>query len=455
MSGGAASSLSAVRGAVPSAVACPTPRGGPAIATGEGGVPGPTEAVPVQLPLIAGVPPRQVHRLKPAAPTPWPAEAIIGEFRTRVQADGHSEKTARDYASQLRTLLRIAARLAGGRIDLLDLFGCTDLLGRALASADRPDGTGEYSGYATDGRRSAARRFARLFRREIAARHGEPAEALLDRALRSTCRRIGARYRSPVQRVRRRGGRVATAEELRRLDNAIGGDGNYAGLRDRAALRILAETGCRVNALRTLDGRDCHVMADDHLRILVRAKGRPEPAEYHLSAEAGRALVAAADAFTAAAPRLGLADRAGPGVPGPVFRSARGAAVSYDAWRRAFGAACAAAGVPLLRLHDLRRTFATAAESRAGRHLTALAGWWDRTLTMDRHYVCPLDATVDAKMCLALGSPGPDGRDPPVVPVPLDVGTPAPPALPIATIPRSQHEAEFQPPAAPAAARRP
>ena len=46
-----------------------------------------------------------------------------------------------------------------------------------------------------------------------------------------------------------------------------------------ADVRILAETGCRVTALRTLDGTNCVEMPSGRLRLFLHEKGKAEAAE--------------------------------------------------------------------------------------------------------------------------------------------------------------------------------
>ena len=352
----------------------------------------------VQLPLITGVPPRHVRdRHRPQRAMLPSNDALFASFQRRVEALGCTRKTARDYASQMRTLLRIAHALHGTPVELITLFGHTQLLGRSLAYSARPGCARQFSGYALDGRRHAARKFALVFDGELRARHGASGERLLDRALQSAYRRVGSTYRLPVSLPRRRGGPVLTPAELERLLKVVAAQPGFAGLRDSAALLIMAETGCRIDALRRLHAAMCFEEPDGRIRLMVRAKGRREPAEYLLSRRASQVLRNAIDAFNREAPRRGRADRIRLGSPGPVWRSTRGV-VSADAWRRTLASAGAAAGLPRLRPHDLRRTFATQAESRVGRYQTSLAGGWDGSGTMDRHYVNPRWDVIDAKM---------------------------------------------------------
>jgi integrase len=358
----------------------------------------PRAHVPVQLALLPGVLPRPVPvRRRRPAPLAGTTGRTIADFERRVQALGAAAKTARDYASQLRTLVRIAAELGHRSTDLLTLFGDPWLLGHALSYPRKLEGEGEYSGYATDGRRHAARKFAIVFAREIEARHGEPAETLLDRALRTVYRRVGTVDKSPMPQPRRRGGTVLRPGELERLLEVVGQQPGVEGRRDAAAMRIMAETGCRIDALRRLDGKDCYEEADGHIRLPLHAKGRRDPAEYVLSLRASSALRAYIEAYNAMAPRLGVPHRIGPETAGPIWRSRRGV-VTCGTWRAVLTRACTAAGLPRLRPHDLRRTFATQAESRIGRHQAALAGWWEGTGTMDRHYISPRPETTDDKI---------------------------------------------------------
>ena len=370
----------------------------------------------VQLPLIPGVPPRHVRtRHRPPLAVLPSNDALLASFQRRVEALGCTRKTARDYTSQMRTLLRIAHALHGEPIDLITLFGHTQLLGRSLAYSARPNCARQFSGYALDGRRHAARKFALVFDGELHARHGASGERLLDRALQSAYRRVGSTYRLPVSLPWQRGGPVLTPAELERLLKVVAAQPSFAGPRDFAAFLIMAETGCRIDALRRLHAAMCFEEPDGRIRLMVHAEGRREPAEYLLSRHASQALSDAINAFNREAPRLGRADWIRLGSPGPVWRSTLGV-VSADAWRRTLASAGAAAGLPRLRPHDLRRTFATQAESRVGRYQTSLAGGWDGSGTMDRHYVSPRWDVIDAKMGQAPRQTG-------VVAVPTDART--------------------------------
>ena len=71
----------------------------------------------------------------------------------------------------------------------------------------------------------------------------------------------------------------------------------YQGARNRAFFTILAETGCRVNALRTLEGQDCVEMPTGRLRIFLHEKGKAEPREIEVSREASGAVHAYMAAF--------------------------------------------------------------------------------------------------------------------------------------------------------------
>jgi integrase len=353
----------------------------------------------VQLSLFPVVAPQPVtvrRRRRPLTTLRLRDQEQIMVFEIRAQALGSATKTARDYASQLRTLQRITERITGKAETLIALFGQTEVFGKALAYGPKLDGTGDYTGYATDGRRHAARKFATVYATEIEAMHGEPAHVLLDRALRTVYHRVGTIYKSPVPRPRRRGGMALRPEELDRLIDAVSSHPGVSGLRDSAAMRIMAETGCRINALRHLDAADCHPETDGRLRLLLHGKGRREPAEYLLSSRASTALMTYVIAYNADTARRGNARRIQLPGTGPVWRSDRGR-VGYSAWRAALARGCADAGVTKIRPHDLRRTFATLAEGRVGRHQTALAGWWHGTGTMDRHYVSPRPETIDDK----------------------------------------------------------
>lgn len=354
------------------------------------------EVAAVQMPLFSSVQPVFIatKRRSPAR-LPTDTEVLLVEFRRRAQALGCSEKTARDYSSQLRTLCCLAESETGEPVNLIQLFGDAPILGKTLACDSSPNRHREYSGYSTDGRRHAARKFAVVFSHEIADEHGAEGEVLLDRALRTVYRRVGTTYRSPTPRPRNRGARAASPEEIERVLEALASQPGFEGLRERAAVIVMVETGCRVNSLRLLRSEDCFLELDDQLRILLRSKGRRGPAEYLLSKRASSACLQYFEAFNEWAAKCGR-EAIRPGEAGMVWRSRRGI-VTYKSWRDALAASSALAGLPRLKPHDLRRTFATQAESRLERHFVALAGWWDGTVTMDRHYINPRPKTVERK----------------------------------------------------------
>jgi integrase len=83
---------------------------------------------------------------------------------------------------------------------------------------------------------------------------GEEPHEWLDRALRAVAERVGAGYRLTGGATRRRGRGVPSEHEVRGVLDAVGRAQGYVGARNRAFFTILVETGCRGNALRTLDG---------------------------------------------------------------------------------------------------------------------------------------------------------------------------------------------------------
>ena len=160
----------------------------------------------------------------------------------------------------------------------------------------------------------------------------------------------------------------------------------------------MAESGTRVNALRTLDGAECFEMSSGRLRIFVHEKGKDEPREIELSREAAEEVRAYLEAFNYLAALRRWPARIVLGQPGPVWRNSARGCWSYDDILATLKAGCLAVEVSPFTPHDLRRAFATDASSVLPRHTVAQAGGWKGLERLDDHYVLPRGETVRKKL---------------------------------------------------------
>ncbi|MGH7487084.1 MAG: tyrosine-type recombinase/integrase [bacterium] len=313
----------------------------------------------------------------------------IQTYQQRLVARGAAEKGRQAYIYQLRVMLRIAACLVGHAVTLEELFEDPTLLGRCLVHDRNMADDASLSRWTLAQRRSAIRSFATLLRPELARRLGEDPHVRLDCALRLVAERVGTGFRLPGGKPRQRGGTVPTAEEIAALLATAGQQTGYWGQRDQAFFRILAETGTRINALRSLDGEDCIEMPSGRLRLYVHAKGKREQREIELSDVAAECLCAYAHAFNRLAVTRGWKARVQIGKPGPLWRNSGIGCWPYASVVAALRAACRAAELTPFTPHALRRAFATDAARDLARHIVAKAGGWQGLERLDDHYIHP------------------------------------------------------------------
>jgi len=247
-------------------------------------------------------------------------------------------------------------------------------------------------------RRSAVRSFAGLMRPELLAALGEDPHLVVDRALRSVAERVGGGYRLGGGAARRRGGIAPTQGEVDSVLIAVGCAPGFEGLRNRAFFAILAATGCRVNALRLLDGADCVAMPNGRRRLYLHEKGKAERREVELSADTALDLHDYVQAFNRYAAARGRQARVRPGEPGAIWRNAAGQRWGYASVAESLRAGCSGAGISPCTPHALRRAFASDAASRLPRHVVAQAGGWKGLERLDDHYVQPREPTIWEKL---------------------------------------------------------
>lgn len=276
----------------------------------------------------------------------------------------------------MRSMLLVAARLAGGVMTCADLVQDEDLLGRVLMDDTAPTLGTRLSRWTLAQRRSAIRDFMTLMRPELKVLLAEEPHDRLDRALRAVAERVGAGYRLTGGAPRRRGGRAPSETQIQDVLDAVGRIPGFRGLRNRAFFLILAETGSRINALRELDGADCVEMPSGRLRLFLHEKGKNEPREIELSRDAAAALRAYAEAFNFHAAVRRWPVRVRLGEPGAVWRNSPRGRWSDADIRATLGAGCSAAEVLAFTPHAFRRAFATDAASVLPRHTVAQAGGW-------------------------------------------------------------------------------
>ncbi len=361
-------------------------------------------AAPVQLTLPGcGAPPPRPPRRRNRGDCRAPAashteDRLLASYLRRLGARGAAPKGFAAYRYQLRTLLRVARRIAGHPIGHGALFRDAALLGRALVDDRDPDSGRQLSKWTLAQRRSAARSFVSLMQPELQALLGESPHAVLDRALRSVAQRVGAGYRLTGGAPRKRGGYAPAPDEVASVIAAAGRMPGFAGLRNAVFFAILAETGTRVNALRELDGADCIAMPSGRLHLFLYAKGKGEAREVELSRIASESLCEYARTFNRQSAVMGWRVRIRPGTAGPVWRSGPRGRWSYSSIVATLRAACSSAGVHEFGPHALRRAFATNAASTLPRHAVALAGGWQGLERLDDHYIQIQDAQMRVKL---------------------------------------------------------
>jgi len=336
----------------------------------------------------------------PQTPTP-PADPLLEAYARRLAAQGGARQGAKAYHYHLRSVLKIAFQQAGHAVTCAELFQDERLLGRALVDDMAPTLGTQVSKWTLAPRRSALRSFAKLMRPELLPLLGEDPHERLTRALRAVAERVGAGYRLTGGAPRRRGGWAPSEREVQAILDAVSSLPGYRGARNRAFFLILAETGCRVTALRTLDGADCVVMPSGRLRIFLYEKGKAEPREVELSHSATAALHEYMAAFNVMAALRRWTVRSQLGEPGPVWRNSSRGCWSESDVRITLRDGCSGAQVPVLTPHAFRRAFATDAASVLPRHTVARAGGWQGLERLDDHYVQPRTETITAKLSRA------------------------------------------------------
>jgi len=326
-----------------------------------------------------------------------PEDEHMRSYLRRLSAHGAATKGISAYGCQLRATLRAAKRLQGSPITLADLFCDATLLGRALVDDISATGT-QLSKWTLAQRRSAIRSFANFMRPELLVILGEEPVNVVDRALPLVAERIGGGYRLTGGAPRRRGGTAPSRDEVTAVFQCLGDASGFIGLRNRAFFHILWATGCRVNALRELDGTNCLVLPNGRVRLYLHEKGKAERREVELSGEVAHALLE----YTAAFNRLSVARwwqcRVGPGELGAMWRNDVGRRWGYASVAETLRSGCERAGVPEFSPHALRRAFASDAASLLPRHIVAQAGGWKGRDRLDDHYVQPCEKAIWEKL---------------------------------------------------------
>ena len=319
-----------------------------------------------------------------------------------------TKRSVTTYRWLRKDMLACASAVAGRRIGLLELFADRDLLGRVLVS-DRLAVGRACSKSTIAHRRTAIRSVASVLRPELQAALGCDPHEVIREALRSVAERRGGGYRITGGASRTKGGPAPSAGELRAIIAAMGQAEGWFGLRDCAYVMLLASTASRVNALRTLDGADCHGLPGDRVRVLLHQKNGRARHEVELDQESREALRIYVFAYNEAMRSAGRSDRVVLGEPGPIWRTERGRQLPDKALRAALRQACRSAGTPDYTPHAFRRAWATAASEVLPRWEGALGGGWRGTERFDASYVTPSRAAVWRKVAAV----GVEDRSPP------------------------------------------
>lgn len=235
------------------------------------------------------------HRLKPRLDPS--TELLIEIFKEKVLARD-SAATGREYAWAFRDTVRLASRLAGRALSVGELFSEPGLLRDVFANADSSSGDHEVSAWLTAHRRSVMRAFVNLMSCELAALGAKGVDQFLTTELRAAAEPIGSGYRLPVGATRGRGGIMPTELEARSIEESLGAEPGWHGLRNAALFAFLRRRGQRIGALLQLDGSNLYLMPDGTARIVIRAKSSREPSQLMLPPEVARVLLAYSHALT-------------------------------------------------------------------------------------------------------------------------------------------------------------
>jgi integrase len=226
----------------------------------------------------------------------------------------------------------------------------------------------------------------------------EEPSSVVERALRLVAERVGGGYRLTGGAPRRRGGRAPDHRDISAVLVSLRNASGFVGPRNRAFFGILAATGCRVNALRQLDGTECLVLPNGRVRLYLHEKGKLERREVELSSIVMHHLHEYMEAFNHFATSRAWRIRVRLGEPGGVWRNEIGGQWGYASVLKTLKDGCTRAGVTPFTPHAFRRAFATDAASRLPRHIVAQAGGWKGLERLDDHYVQPREPTIWGKL---------------------------------------------------------
>jgi integrase len=310
---------------------------------------------------------------------------------------GAAKRSQQQYLYHLNAVVKVASRIADRNIPWSELMRDTSLLGRALDDDVSPTRPGhQLSGWTMAARRAAVRHFIALVRPELENLLNENPDMVLATALRSVAEQVGLGFRLNGGARRRRGGEAPTAVELDHFFACLDRTEHYRSARNQAFFRILAESGTRVNALRSLDGADTCAMPDGSIRLFMRNKRRAEQREVELSPTTAERLRQYISQFNQLAWAYRWSIRIGIGQAGSLWRNSSRGTWPYADVVATLRTACANAGIPMFRPHAFRRAYATDGAAQLPRHTVALAGGWHGMERMDNHYVRPQErATLD------------------------------------------------------------
>ena len=357
------------------------------------------EQLRLGLPEFAGAAPRKRprprYRCRPVELSSAP-DPLLTLFEQRLAARARAA-TVSKYLWAIRDVLRLAERLRDGSGELLDLLNDTALLGRVFAT-DEGRGGAVSSRWTIAHRRTALRSLATLLKPELTEALGRDPDEVIREALRGVAERVAGGYRIVSGAPRQRGGSTPSGEEVEAILGALGRRAGWDGHRDRTFVLLLTRTASRVNALRTLDGTDCHVMPDGRVRLMLPNKNAREPHEVELDQESAAQLRLYVATYNRAMRIAGCPQRIVLGEPGPIWRGERGRCWPEAAMRRTLRRACQAAGGADYTPHAFRRFWATCATERLPRWEAALAGGWQGTERFDDHYVTPSRSQVWGKL---------------------------------------------------------
>ena len=292
-----------------------------------------------------------------------PNDEILAAFE---EAYDHSS-TARSYRSRVQSSLRRYTDAHGYEPALRDVIADAELLAEMFARDHSLTSPGKI-------RRATVSRTITAFRSLVAmlpppGLDAHELEAIFEAARRAVSSVNGSRLQLTAgTKSRPCGGWAPSAEDISRLTGELRGSPKPLSAMSADLAAILYLTGARVGAILDLVAADLTWPPDGRVWAYIHEKARPDDRPLLLRTERGETR----ERFRLLSPSESLwadGDRQ----------------LTYQVLRQRLISASARAGLPRIRLHDLRRAFASDVAAMQGLRATQRAGGWLAETATERY----------------------------------------------------------------------